>query len=215
MEMKYCNGDDHLSSAAVAEHDRGKQLAVLSKKIDDEEPTAAAVISAALNRPQTLALKSTELTAVAVLKGEIITQMSMHVGERVAFQTVRERVRDQLDLAADDMDLPEIFGFLITLGVGTNSYIDDLLDFAGKFVNSKFRQLRFSAFGVANAVCAEAPWTKVALIKRTYSKEPKHGYCPNPETHWGTWPWKSIEPLEILLRFAHVTCQPGLEQLPP
>ena len=99
MGMKYCDGDDHLSFAAVAEQ-RDKQLAdvlkkgiywkALSYKIDDEEPTAAAVISAALNRPQTLALNSTGLTAVADLKGKIMTQMSMHVGERVREESAGE-----------------------------------------------------------------------------------------------------------------------------
>ena len=93
MEMKYCDGDgdENVVLAAVAEHDRGKQLAevlekaiysqVLSYKIDDEESTAAAVISAALNRPHTLALKNTEFTAVAVRKGEIMTLESTAVAK--------------------------------------------------------------------------------------------------------------------------------------
>ena len=61
-----------------------------------------------------------------------MVHMSMHCAERVAFQTVRDRVRDQLDVAADDPDLPELFDFLISVGVGTNSYIDDPLEFASR-----------------------------------------------------------------------------------
>ena len=106
-------------------------------EIHVEEPTAATVISMALNKAHELALRTTELTAVAVLKGEIIVQLSKTVGQRVAFQTVRERVRAQLDSAADDPDLPELFEFLISAGVGTNTYIDDLLDFGATFVDSK------------------------------------------------------------------------------
>ena len=53
-------------------------------------------------------MRTTELTAVAVLKGEIIVQMSKDVSQRVAFQTVRDRVRSQLHTAADDPDLPEV-----------------------------------------------------------------------------------------------------------
>ena len=38
--------------------------------MDAEEPTAASVISQALNKGNKLALRTTELTAVAVLKGD-------------------------------------------------------------------------------------------------------------------------------------------------
>ncbi len=65
-----------------------------------------------------MALRTTELTAVAVMKGEIIIQLSKDVGQRVVFQTVRDRVRAQLDIAADDPDLPELFDFMISVGVG-------------------------------------------------------------------------------------------------
>ena len=91
MGIAFCDTLGHLSLPAVAEHDHGKQLAevleegiyteVLSWKMDDEEPTAASVISAALNRPHTLALKNTEFTAVAVRKGEIMTLESTAVAE--------------------------------------------------------------------------------------------------------------------------------------
>ena len=145
-------------------------LEVLNWKMDLEEPTAASSISQALNKGHQLALRTSELTAVAVLKGEIIVQLPMHLGERVAFQTVRDRVRHQLDDAADDPDLPAVYDYLISAGVGYNSYADDLLDFAGKFVDSKKRRLRFTAFGNANAICEQAQWVRVALIKRAYRK---------------------------------------------
>ena len=96
----------------------GFDCEILSYKMDLEEPTAASVISQALNKGQEVALRTTELTAVAVLKGEIMVQMSRTVGQRVAFQTVRERVRGQLDAAADDPDLPAVFEYLISSGVG-------------------------------------------------------------------------------------------------
>ena len=93
----------------------------LSWKMDVEEPNAASVISQALNKGHSLALRTTELTALNVLKGEIIVQMSRSVGQRVAFQTVRDRVREQLDVATDDPDLMDVFDYLISAGVGTNS----------------------------------------------------------------------------------------------
>ena len=79
--------------------------------MDVEEPSAASTISRALNNGSEMALRTSELTAVAVLKGEIVIQMSQNVGQRVAFQTVRDRVRDQLDTTADDPDLAAVFDF--------------------------------------------------------------------------------------------------------
>ena len=138
--------------------DEGLDCEHLSWKMDVEEPDAASVISYALNRGHEMALHTTELTAVSVLKGEIIVQLSKNLGQRVAFQTVQERVRAQLDTAADDPDLPEVFDYLISAGVGKNSYIEDLLEFGGCFVDSKKRRLRFSAFAVANKIAPWAPW---------------------------------------------------------
>ena len=185
-------------------------------EMDQEEPTAASVISSALNKGHELALRTTELTAVAVLKGEIIVQSSKHVGQRVAFGTVRERVRAQLDSAADDPDLPELFDFLVCAGVGTNSYIEDLLEFGGCFVDSKKRQLRFSAFAVANKICEQAPWSKIAVMKRAYRKKPVNGFCPSPEPIWGDFEWTGgLEFLEDLLRFFHGTCASYVAKLSP
>ena len=223
--IHYCDAHGCLSLTAVAASPNAKELAeiieegitceILSWRMDVEEPTAASVISHALNRGHELALRTTELTAVAVLKGEIMTQMNMHVGQRVAFQTVRERVRAQLSFAADDPDLPSMFDFLISSGVGRNSYIDDMLEFGTCFVDSKKRQLRFSAFAAANKICQQAPWTRIAVIKRAYRKKPVSGFCPSPESQWEKFEWAHLEKLEELLRFFHVSCKASLAKLKP
>ena len=122
--------------------DEGLDCEVLAWEMGVEEPNAALVISIALNKGQEIALRTTELTAVAVLKGEIIVQAGKDLSQIVAFETVRERVRVQLDSAADDPDLPEVFDFLMSVGVGRNAYIDDLLEFAACFVDSNKSQLR-------------------------------------------------------------------------
>ena len=120
-DLTFCDKDGKLSLTAVAATPNGKELGevmaegleveILSWKMDVEEPDAASLISQALNQPQDLAMRTTELTAVAVLKGEIIVQMGKDLSQRVAFQTVRDRVRAQLHLAADDPDLPAVFEF--------------------------------------------------------------------------------------------------------
>ena len=80
-----CDAEGKLSISAVAGHPNLKQLAetltegieveLLSCNMDIEEPSAASIISQSLNIEQELALRTSELTAVAVLKGERIVQM--------------------------------------------------------------------------------------------------------------------------------------------
>ena len=52
-----------------------------------------------------------------------------HVGPRVSFTAVRDKVRCELDSAADDPDLPELFDLCLNGGVGTNTYIDELTNY--------------------------------------------------------------------------------------
>ena len=77
------------------------------------------IISRACNVADEMAMRTTELSAVAALQGEIIKQMGPNLSERVAFASVREKVRRQLHTAADDPDLPDLYDFLICNGVGT------------------------------------------------------------------------------------------------
>ena len=220
-----CDVDGRLSVTAVAASANGKELAeilvdgvqteMLSWKLDDEEPNAASLISHAMNQPQQMAMRTTELTAVAVLKGEIIVQLGKDLSQRVAFQSVRDRVRAQLHTAADDPDLTEVFDFLISNGVGKNGYIDHLMEWTTCFVDSKKRQLRFSAFTAVNNMCAEAVWSRMAVVKRAYRKQPTLGFCPSPETARGAIRWTSLQRLEELLRFFHVSCKDSVDKLTP
>ena len=222
--LTYCDEKRRLSLAAVAEHDNGKQLVlacdegfmaeVLSWKMDVEDPKAASVISNALNTSHQLALRTTELTAVAVLRGEIIVQ-SKNISQKVLFKSVVDNVRRELSVAADDPELIEVFDYLISLGVGTNSYVEELEEFAIFFVNSKFRQLRFSAFGSANKVPENCPLVKLALIKRAFRKKPANGYCPSPEQDWGKYEPLHVRDLEALLRFFHGNCMSVLDEMTP
>ena len=65
----------------------------LSWKIDVEEPGAASIISQALNEGHAKALCTTELTAVAVRKGEIIVQ-SKNISQQVILELVLQAVRN-------------------------------------------------------------------------------------------------------------------------
>jgi hypothetical protein len=223
--LTFCDSEGRLSITAVADSPNGKELAevmqegiqaeVLSWKMDVEQPDAAAIISQAQNLPQDVGMRTTELTAVAVLKGEIIVQMGKDLSQRVAFQTVRDRVRSQLHTAADDPDLPEVFDFLISNGVGRNAYIEHMLEWTSSYVDSKKRQLRFSAFAVINKMCERAVWSKVAVVKRAYRKPPINGFCPSPEISWGDYGWDHMQKLEDILRFFHGSCKSLVDKLKP
>ena len=103
-----CDVDGRLSVAAVAETAHGKEIAdvlrhgvdvdVLSWKIDAEELTAASIISQALNKGHGIALRTTEWTSLSVLIGEII-KASGTLGQQVAYKTLLDAVRMQLDSA--------------------------------------------------------------------------------------------------------------------
>ena len=147
MGIVFCDHAGRLSAAIFAQHSNGEQLQViiqvgflcevLSWKMDVEEPEAAAIISTAMNEASSASMRTTELQAIKVLKGEIIIQMGMDVSQKVCFQTVVDRVKKQLGPAVADPELVELFEFLISHGVGTNTYIDDFLDWAGASIHPK------------------------------------------------------------------------------
>ena len=75
----FCDADGRLCTAAVAESSTGRQLdellhegcdvEVIAWEMDVEEPKAASIISRALQKSHELSLRTTELTALATLKG--------------------------------------------------------------------------------------------------------------------------------------------------
>ena len=182
---------------AVAATENGKELVqnirdgvdceVFSWKMAEEEPTAAAVISSALNKCSDLAMRTTEWSALYTLKGEIIkaaktqelNQTAVAAGQLAAYAKVFDACHVELDNAADDPDLPDLFDFLVSLGVGVNSYCDDLQAFGKRFVDSKQRQLRFAVFGVMNKIDLVYPRMKIAIIKRAYRKPANGTWCAN------------------------------------
>ena len=95
---KLVNSGGPLSMAAVAAKDEhlatlftlGLNMEVLSWKIYKEEPEACSLISQALNSGQTVALQTSELTALAVLTGAVTRELESAVADRVSFETVKE-----------------------------------------------------------------------------------------------------------------------------
>ena len=90
--------------AAVAARDpalkqlchEGLYMEVLSWKLCAEEPDACSLISQALNRGQTHALKTTEITALAALSGACARELESAVAGKFVFETVQQKVRQEV-----------------------------------------------------------------------------------------------------------------------
>ena len=149
----------------------GLLMEVLSWKIKTEEPTACSLISRALNMGNEVALKTTELTAVAVLSGECALQWQRSSSDEISFAEVKAAVRQQLDILAEEAEFQELFGFVINFGANRNPYAPDFIDFGARFINQKHRQLRLGAFTVVNKMDNQCPRSKIAALKRAYRKK--------------------------------------------
>ena len=182
----------------------GFLMEVLSWKINTEEPTACSLISKALNTANEVALKTTELTAVAVLSGECGLQWQRSSSDEISFQEVKAAVRQQLDTLAEEAEFQELFDFVINLGASRNPYVPDLIDFGARFINPKQRQLRLGAFTTVNKMNNQCPRSKIAALKRAYRKNPTYGYCPSPDARFHSCEMSSVSQLEQLLHYFHI-----------
>ena len=121
---KLLNPDGSFYNAAVAACDAdldrvlrdGLVMEVLSWKMCVEEPTAASLISQALNSAQNMALRTSELTAVNVLSGAVALALESAVAGCVCFETVREQVRVELDMYVDQSGFMDVFAFVVNMG---------------------------------------------------------------------------------------------------
>ena len=89
----------------------GLLLEVLSWKIMLEEPDACCLISSALNSANALALRTTELTAISALSGEVALQCKQQGSPAMR---VNFRGRTQLDSILDEAEFRELFDFVIS-----------------------------------------------------------------------------------------------------
>ena len=89
------------------------------------------MISQALNSGQTVALQTSGLTALVVLTGTVTRELESAVADRVSFETVKEKVRSELDLFVDQPDFMDLFEFVVTMGANKNSFVNQLVEFGG------------------------------------------------------------------------------------
>ena len=121
---KVVDADGGLRSDAVASLDpgygtvlkEGLMIEILSWKIQKEEPLACSKISQALNKGHQLGLKTHEMTAIRVLNGTIGMALEKQAANEVMFETVKERVRAELDMWVDEPEFIELFEFILNQG---------------------------------------------------------------------------------------------------
>jgi hypothetical protein len=80
-------------------------------------------------------------------------------------------------------------------------------------VNQKKRRLRLGAFNDVNKMCDDCPKSKIAVLKRSYRKNPQYGYCPSPESSWARMKLENLNNLEHVLHYFHVELQTAMTVL--
>ena len=125
-------------------------------------------------------MRTSEITALSILVGAVSTVQAQKE-LALSFDVVKERVRDELDRWVLEPEFIDLFEFVAHMGGNDAGFIDDLLDFACSYVDSKQRQLRLSAFALVNKMPAQTPRAKIAVLMRAYRKSPSRTYCPWPE----------------------------------
>ena len=159
------NPDGTFNSAAVAACDEGLErvmrdgldMEVLSWKMFVEEPAAASLISQAINTAHNIALRTSELTAMSVLSGAVTLALESAVAGEVCFETIREKVRVELDIYVDLLGFIDLCQFVVNMVAKKHPCIPQLLEFGSKFVDPEQRQLSLQAFAEVNKIALGYP----------------------------------------------------------
>ena len=190
----------------------GMTWEVLDHRLYLEAPEGASMISVALNKQNTVGLQVSETTALNVVCGAALSSAESSTSAQVCYDTVKRKVRQQVGHFADDPAFPEFLDFALALGIRSGGWLDTFVRFAERYVDSKTRQLRIQAFGDVNKIGINYPRTKIAVLMRAYKKEPKRGWCPEPESLWGKAEAGDLQNLEAMLEYLWQACRPILDK---
>ena len=183
---------------------------ILSWKLHHEEQRVCALISQSVNSAQSVALRTTELTALSLLSGAVGLDKEARLANAVQFESVKEKVRQELDAYVDQAEFIDLFNFVINMGADKSPFIAQLLDWGSRHVEQHQRRLRLQAFAEVNKLPMQAPRVKIALLMRAYTSTPVHTWCPSPESRWHTMDLSVLQAFEQLLHYFHVSCVPAV-----
>ena len=188
---------------------------MLSWQLYRDDPAAAQLVSASLNRGHDLGLRQSEIEALKILAGQMPSIQGTAVAESFVFDELTNRARLYLDAITDETDFPELAGFVATMGGNSAPWVAEYVRFANIFVISSERRLRLAAFTVVNKMPCQTPRAKLAVIFRAYRLKPQRGLCPIPE-HAFADPGNAMDVglLEELLYYWWKTCSDVLDRMP-
>ena len=148
--------------------------------MDQEEPSAASVISAAANKGQQVALLEHEWTVLSTLNGLSIPANG-EFSEKHIWDCFNERATKVLGVEAATRPLfMYVIQLVHQLGGQQHSYVTDLIEFGEQFVDSKQRRCRYDTYKTACSMPAGVPSCKVAMIKKQYSMPADLDGCSGP-----------------------------------
>ena len=150
---------------------------ILDRRMDLEEPGAAKIISVALNRRTSVAMRTSELELWSALRSLCKPDPVTGV---LAFEPVRKNLIDLFGVAVDQCGLSSAFQLIMDLGGGDSAYLEHLQEFTDLFVNPKKRRLKWEAYDAVAGIPIEFPSFKVATIMYVYRQPPQKGWCPLP-----------------------------------
>ena len=94
--------------------------------------------------------------------------------------------RRSLSNYADEPEFIDLFDVVVNIGVLDAPFLPHLLEFAKMIVDSFKRQIRLQAFAIANKIPNTCPWTKIAVLMRSYRMKPSRTWCPCPDAVWSS-----------------------------
>jgi hypothetical protein len=106
---------------------------ILSHKIQTEEPEALNIVQAACNSKNAIALIPHEMEAISSLSR--LCKGSLAVAGQLNFAAAKNQLALTLPGMTEDPDFLHMFRFVIDLGGDASTFIPDLKEFTGKFLN--------------------------------------------------------------------------------
>ena len=173
----------------------GTEYEVLSYKMDVEDPDGAQIISIAGNLSLSIGMERTHLEIWSAL--ENLCDPSPRSGQ-IEWEPVRDKLIDMYGEDANDINLVEMFKFILSAGAKGSPHLKDIQNFMQVYVNPKKRKMLTGAYGVFCQYPVEFVHLKNALLKYTWGRTPKNTWVPNPVNLYfrfdkdGKYSWFSI-----------------------
>ena len=152
---------------------------MLGWQMELEEPSAASIISVALNKKSEAAMKTSH-TEIMNCLGDLCNPRPGNY--EVPWVQIRDKMVELYGPAVDHPDFFQAFRLLLDLGGRESPHVLDLREFVSCRVNAKVRKMRFEAYPLVTGYPPDVPKLKVASLKWAYKQETTRGWCQLPQS---------------------------------